>query len=75
MPRLPIPNPKTRRAPDYSRQTPHHVYRLFSASGDLLYVGVTEDVAHRVYMHLQTRVARDWQAFLAYAEEHAAQPA
>lgn len=34
-----------------------------------------DGIAHRLDVPGDVRVARDWQAFLAYAEEHAAQPA
>ena len=31
---------------------PHYVYRLYDAAGGLLYIGCTEDVEGRIYMHL-----------------------
>lgn len=39
--------------PDATINTPHYVYRCFSADGDLLYVGVARNVADRMFHHLQ----------------------
>jgi predicted GIY-YIG superfamily endonuclease len=33
---------------------PHALYRLFAEDGTLLYIGVTRDVEHRLYMHRMT---------------------
>lgn len=40
----------------------HSVYRIFSKAGALLYIGCTEDVESRIYMHRATYTMTD--AFL-----------
>lgn len=48
----------------------HHVYRIFALDGTLLYIGVTDDVEHRIYMHLQTTTNRDWVIIWAWYGRH-----
>jgi predicted GIY-YIG superfamily endonuclease len=34
---------------------PHILYRMFDADGDLLYIGMTNDIEFRLYMHANTK--------------------
>lgn len=36
------------------RERPHYVYRIFDKDGRLLYIGCTEQVDQRIYMHRAT---------------------
>lgn len=45
-------------------QRPHSIYRIFDASGRLLYIGCAEDVQARIYMHRATYTMVD--AFLIH---------
>ena len=46
----------------------YHVYRIFDASDRLLYVGCTQDVTTRIYMHRSTWTMVD--AFLIHRHYH-----
>lgn len=70
MSRRRVANPRRQRLLDAEKPWPHSVYRLFDADHNLLYIGVTEDVEHRVYMHLQTTTCREWQAIWSRYDHH-----
>jgi len=38
--------------PDVELDRPHYVYRCYSESGDLLYIGVAADLGSRMFHHL-----------------------
>lgn len=58
------------RTSEDQRNYPHFVYRLFASDGALLYVGVTEDVDRRIYMHRQTQVCPDWMTIWRCYHHH-----
>lgn len=69
-----VENPKTRRLTDAEDDRLHHLYFLYSADGDVLYIGVATDVQHRVYMHMQTNVCPDAYWIQRAYTEHSSQP-
>lgn len=70
MSRQPVTSPRVPRPRDAEVQYTHYLYRLFAADGTLLYIGVTEDVAHRVYMHRQTTVCTGWLTIWTRYDHH-----
>jgi len=58
---------------------PHNLYRLFDASGALLYIGITSDFPTRLKLHLSTTMALDsrvsgWREIHARYHHHTLEP-
>lgn len=61
---------KTFRQTDAEDEAPHYLYRLFTADGQLLYIGVAFNVEQRVYMHRATRVCSGWDVIWREYDHH-----
>lgn len=70
MSRQPVAEPKVSRPADEHLTMPHHVYRLFSEDGALLYIGCARSVQDRIYMHLNTCTLAGWDVIRSRYHHH-----